>query len=47
MAFNINQQFPPLRGFTDWSVIPEALKERGYTDSEVRAICGENFGTVN
>jgi len=34
---------PPMTAFTEWTEIPRALADRGYTDSEIRGICGENF----
>ena len=29
--------------YTDWKAIPEKLRDRGYDENEVRAICGGNF----
>jgi len=42
-GLQIGEGFGPMQHYRDWSVIPEGLSERGYTDSEVRKILGKNF----
>lgn len=34
---------PPMESYDDWPAIPAALADRGYTDAEVRGLCGGNF----
>lgn len=38
-----DQHVGPMSSYTDWPEIPKALRERGYSDSEIEGICGTNF----
>jgi membrane dipeptidase len=39
----IDGAIEPVTSYEDWLEIPRGLLERGYSEDEVRGICGENF----
>ncbi|MFB6149982.1 MAG: dipeptidase [Halobacteriales archaeon] len=42
-AVTVGDGIPPMDAYSDWSAIPEAMHDRGYTEAEIRGFCGENF----
>jgi membrane dipeptidase len=39
---DIGVGYGPVQAYEDWGVIPEGLRERGFTDEEVGGLLGEN-----
>jgi len=40
---SVNEALGPMEEYRQWLEIPRALRRRGYSDSAIRGICGENF----